>query len=165
MTGSDRRHERPASERSNAPDNQSTQEQPGHSCCAPSRAEHSAAAPARAFSARGAHRTEQVRLPGGAFRMGDSTGDRNPLDGEAPVHEVLLDAFEIDATSVTNADFAQFVDATGYATEDWPLESGRCRPEDSRRSGAHHRPRGKGGPCPVGSCSCATRQPRWGPAD
>src|SRR5262245_15175307 len=23
----------------------------------------------------------------------------------------------------------------------------------------------KRAPCPVGSCSCATRQPRWGPAD
>ena len=117
MTGNDRRHEPPASERSNAPDNHSMQEQPRHSCCAPSRPEHSAVTPARASSARGAHRTEQVRLPGGAFRMGDSTGDRNALDGEAPVHEVLLEAFEIDATSVTNADFAQLVDATGYATE------------------------------------------------
>ncbi len=38
-------------------------------------------------------------------------------DGEGPVHEVELDAFSIDATSVTNDDFAGFVAATGYRTE------------------------------------------------
>jgi len=31
---------------------------------------------------------------------------------------------------------------------DWPRKSGGCRPEDSRRPGAHHRPRGKGGALP-----------------
>ena len=49
--------------------------------------------------------------------MGDSSGDRNAADGEVPLHEVTLDAFEIDATTVTNADFAHFVDETGYRTE------------------------------------------------
>ncbi len=49
--------------------------------------------------------------------MGDSSGDRNPGAGEVPLHEVTLGSFTIDATSVTNDDFARFVDATGYATE------------------------------------------------
>lgn len=49
--------------------------------------------------------------------MGDSNGDGNPGDGEAPVHEVFVPAFEIDATCVTNEQFAQFVDDTGYQTE------------------------------------------------
>ena len=49
--------------------------------------------------------------------MGDSSGDNNPGDGEQPIHEVTLDAFDIDATSVTNDDFARFVADTGYATE------------------------------------------------
>lgn len=49
--------------------------------------------------------------------MGDSYGDGNRPDGERPVHEVTVDGFSIDATSVTNADFARFIDATGYATE------------------------------------------------
>src|SRR5436190_23999202 len=31
---------------------------------------------------------------------------------------------------------------------DWPRKSGGCRPEDNRRPGAHHRPRGKGGALP-----------------
>ena len=34
-----------------------------------------------------------------------------------PQHPVTLENFSIDATSVTNDDFARFVDATGYLTE------------------------------------------------
>lgn len=49
--------------------------------------------------------------------MGDGFGDGNPADGETPVHEVRLAPLTIDATSVTNTDFAQFVDATGFVTE------------------------------------------------
>jgi len=49
--------------------------------------------------------------------MGDSYGDGNPGDGETPVHEVHLPEYSIDATSVTNAAFAEFVDDTGYRTE------------------------------------------------
>ena len=49
--------------------------------------------------------------------MGDARGDGLAEDGELPLHEVRLAAFEIDATSVTNADFARFVDATGYVTD------------------------------------------------
>ena len=49
--------------------------------------------------------------------MGDSRGDRNRGDGEVPVHAVQVRGFSIDATTVTNADFARFVDATGYRTD------------------------------------------------
>jgi formylglycine-generating enzyme required for sulfatase activity len=49
--------------------------------------------------------------------MGDAHDDGKQGDGESPVHPVSLSAFEIDATSVTNDDFAVFVDATGYRTE------------------------------------------------
>jgi sulfatase modifying factor 1 len=63
------------------------------------------------------HRIEQASIPAGTFVMGDSSGDRNAADGELPLHEVTLDAFQIDATSVTNDDFARFVTATGYRTE------------------------------------------------
>ncbi|MDX3005498.1 formylglycine-generating enzyme family protein [Kribbella solani] len=49
--------------------------------------------------------------------MGNPNGDENGGDGELPVHEVELGGFRIDATSVTNADFARFVDATEYKTE------------------------------------------------
>jgi formylglycine-generating enzyme required for sulfatase activity len=50
------------------------------------------------------HHVEQVRVPAGAFTMGDSSGDRNAVDGEVPLHDVTVDAFEIAATTVTNAD-------------------------------------------------------------
>lgn len=66
---------------------------------------------------RGVHSIAQVMVPTGTFAMGDSSGDRNPADGEVPVHPVRVGGFSIDATAVTNADFARFVDATGYVTE------------------------------------------------
>ncbi|OLT10590.1 sulfatase modifying factor 1 (C-alpha-formyglycine- generating enzyme 1) [Actinomadura sp. CNU-125] len=49
--------------------------------------------------------------------MGDHSGDGDPSDGETPVHEVRVDPFTIDATTVTNTAFAAFVDATGYVTD------------------------------------------------
>lgn len=49
--------------------------------------------------------------------MGDPFGDGDPVDGEAPVHQVHLPAYRIDATAVSNADFARFVKATGHITD------------------------------------------------
>lgn len=69
------------------------------------------------LSAPGRHAIEQAWVPAGAFMMGDSSGDRNRSDGETPRHKVSLSAFEIDATTVTNTDFARFVEDTGYETE------------------------------------------------
>nr|WP_195907878.1 formylglycine-generating enzyme family protein [Microbacterium gorillae] len=63
------------------------------------------------------HTIEQVEIPAGSFMMGDSSGDANVGDGETPRHEVTLAGFRMDATPVTNADFARFVGATGYHTE------------------------------------------------
>lgn len=80
-----------------------------------------------------AERTERVAratatgsmaaIPGGTFRMGDGTGTGFTADGEGPVREVTVDPFLIGATAVTNAEFAAFVQATGFVTEaerfDW----------------------------------------------
>ncbi len=63
------------------------------------------------------HGIEQVHVPARTFLMGDGHGDGRRGDGERPVHPVFLDAFQIDATSVTNENFARFVAATGYLTE------------------------------------------------
>lgn len=49
--------------------------------------------------------------------MGDHHGDGRPEDGETPVHVVRVSSFEIDATCVTNDDFAAFVADTDYRTE------------------------------------------------
>ena len=53
-----------------------------------------------------------VRIPGGHFQMGRNDG---PED-ERPRHQITLDAFWMDKTEVTNAQFAKFVKATGYKT-------------------------------------------------
>jgi formylglycine-generating enzyme len=58
-----------------------------------------------------------VDIPAATFRMGDSSVWAYPGDGEEPVHEVELDAFRIDRFAVTNAEFAGFVDATGWRTD------------------------------------------------
>ncbi|MGC1275639.1 MAG: formylglycine-generating enzyme family protein [Planctomycetaceae bacterium] len=56
-----------------------------------------------------------VWIPGGSFQMGNSDPAANQQD-EAPVHDVTLDGFWMDATEVTNRQFQEFVDATGYVT-------------------------------------------------
>jgi len=53
-----------------------------------------------------------VEIPAGPFIMGTDSGDPN----EAPAHEVDLPAFMMDKFEVTNADFAVFVEVTGYET-------------------------------------------------
>jgi sulfatase modifying factor 1 len=53
-----------------------------------------------------------VWIPGGTFQMGSASG---PADCR-PIHAVTVDGFWMDATEVTNAEFQQFVDATGYVT-------------------------------------------------
>ncbi|MFV0374100.1 formylglycine-generating enzyme family protein [Microbacterium sp.] len=65
----------------------------------------------------GQHTLAQAQIPAGRFVMGDAAGDRNPGDGEVPLHEVEVPAFTIDETTVTNEAFAAFVDATDYRTE------------------------------------------------
>ena len=63
-------------------------------------------------------------IPGGTFRMGRNDG----MPSERPEHEVTVDAFKMDRTEVTNAEFYQFVEATGHKPlpADWvngkPLE-------------------------------------------
>ena len=71
---------------------------------------------ASSVSTSGFHGIQQVTVPAGSFLMGDSSGDRNPGDGELPLHEVSLGSFSIDATTVTNDAFAAFIDAAGYLT-------------------------------------------------
>jgi len=55
---------------------------------------------------------EMVAIPGGELMMGNDGGDPD----EAPAHAVSVVPFEIDKTEVTNAEFAAFVEATGYKT-------------------------------------------------
>jgi formylglycine-generating enzyme required for sulfatase activity len=50
-------------------------------------------------------------VPGGTFWMGD-----NDFPDARPVHQVSVDGFWMDKTEVTNAQFARFIQATGYVT-------------------------------------------------
>jgi sulfatase modifying factor 1 len=53
-----------------------------------------------------------VWVPGGRFWMGSA---EDP-EGNAPLHQVAVSGFWMDKTEVTNAQFEQFVKATGYKT-------------------------------------------------
>ncbi|NMR19036.1 formylglycine-generating enzyme family protein [Cellulomonas fimi] len=93
---------------------------PYGACCTPARSStDSEAVPPgdRHPTSRAKHAIGQVRVPAGEFWMGDHHGDGMAADGEVPVHRVDLQTFTIDATTVTNAAFAGFVEDTGYVTE------------------------------------------------
>ncbi len=51
-----------------------------------------------------------LRIPEGWFLMGSETGQ----DNERPVHRVWVDAFELAACQVTNADYRRFLEATKH---------------------------------------------------
>ena len=53
-------------------------------------------------------------IPGGEFTMGTDS-DRSYVN-ERPAHRVKVSPFYLDVNPVTNAEFAEFVDATGYLT-------------------------------------------------
>jgi formylglycine-generating enzyme len=66
--------------------------------------------------------TGMVWIPGGEFSMG-SHAESESLCGlpgvtrdALPVHRVFVDGFWMDATELTNEEFARFVKATGYVT-------------------------------------------------
>ena len=77
-------------------------------------------------------------IPGGEFTMGSE--GQYALRNEGPAHAVRVRAFFMDAHAVTNAQFAAFVEATGYVTMaeravDWEemraqLPPGTPRPSD-----------------------------------
>ena len=58
---------------------------------------------------------DMVLIPAGEFLMGSPEGE-GAYD-ERPQHKVYLDAYYIDKYEVTNAQFKEFVEATGYVTD------------------------------------------------
>jgi sulfatase modifying factor 1 len=77
-------------------------------------------------------------IPGGLFMMGSN--NPNAFRDEFPRHKVILSGFWMDKTLVTNDEFRQFVEATGYVTTaekkpDWnelkkQLPPGTQKPDD-----------------------------------
>jgi formylglycine-generating enzyme len=80
-----------------------------------------------------------VKIPQGDFMMGASDDEGRP--DEYPQHKVRVNAFWMDITEVTNAQFREFVEATGYITTaeikpDWEelkkqLLPGTAKPDES----------------------------------
>jgi len=59
---------------------------------------------------------DAVDVPGGTAWLGTKTACM-PDDGETPLRKKQVKPFRMAPTTVTNADFARFVDETGYVTE------------------------------------------------
>ncbi|KTC89290.1 SUMF1/EgtB/PvdO family nonheme iron enzyme [Legionella cincinnatiensis] len=58
--------------------------------------------------------SDMAWIPGGDFIMGSNSSMANR--NEQPAHKVHVNGFWMDKTDVTNAQFALFVEGTGYVT-------------------------------------------------
>jgi sulfatase modifying factor 1 len=73
-------------------------------------------------SVRGTAPPGMVWIPGGEFSMGSAIEDESlcSMPGmtrdASPIHRVYVDGFWMDATELTNGEFARFVAATSYVT-------------------------------------------------
>jgi formylglycine-generating enzyme required for sulfatase activity len=82
-----------------------------------------------------------VWIPGGEFVQGAVPKDKMAMMHEKPAHKVVLSGFFMDIHEVTNAQFARFVEETGYISVaereiDWEemkkqLPQGTPKPHDS----------------------------------
>jgi len=83
-----------------------------------------------------------VLVPAGPFLMGSTDADSAADSDEKPQHEVYLDAYYIDKTEVTNAEFCRFLNEQGNQEEGgvtWlEIDSGDCLIE---RSGSQFVPK------------------------
>lgn len=80
-------------------------------------------------------------IPGGEFVQGAVPQDKMAMMHEKPAHKVALNGFFMDVHEVTNAQFARFIEETGYITVaereiDWEemkkqLPQGTPKPHDS----------------------------------
>ena len=91
-------------------------EQEHQACCSPSRTALATSHTAESAQVPVPRHADLVALDGGWFRMGSEDAYAYPEDGEGPVRSVRVDPFRIAARTVSNRDFAAFVDATGHIT-------------------------------------------------
>ncbi|KAA0018971.1 formylglycine-generating enzyme family protein [Antrihabitans cavernicola] len=83
-------------------------------CCTPARAEGES--PEQREVRCGGSATT-LPIAGGRFLMGSADPEAYPEDREGPVRQVDVEPFEIGATTVTVAEFAEFVGVTRYVTD------------------------------------------------
>jgi formylglycine-generating enzyme len=87
------------------------------SCCSPQRPENSTLSASHEYLQTDKFVDSNfVTIPAGEFLMG-SDDTFYPTDGEGPGRSVWVDEFKISQFSVTNSEFAAFIDSTGYQTE------------------------------------------------
>lgn len=60
---------------------------------------------------------EMILIKSGTYKIGTDNNEGHPLDNERTLVNVTVDDFLIDATTVTNKDFNQFILETGYVTD------------------------------------------------
>lgn len=83
-----------------------------------------------------------VWIPGGTYMRGEARklqGARTEYPEEQPVHRVTVDGYWLDATEVTNRQFAEFIKATGYQTQaekGWDPRDFPNAPADQLKGGA-----------------------------
>ena len=135
-----------------------------------------------------------VLLAGGSFLIGSDDPWVYPSDGEGPVREVSVDPFRVDRCAVSNEEFSEFAEATGYATEaerfgwsfvfegllpdDFPptqsvvqapwwrkVEGADWRHPEGPQSSVDERGRPSGRACLVGRCAGLLLLGRHAPAD
>lgn len=62
-------------------------------------------------------KSNMTYIAGGSFLMGTEDSEGFYGDGESPIHSIEISPFYIDICAVTNQQFMQFVEETGYKTE------------------------------------------------
>jgi len=73
---------------------------------------------------------DTVLVPAGPFLMGSTEDDELASDDERPQHAVKLSAYRFGRYPLTNAEYARFVEADGYANPDyWTAAGWRWREE------------------------------------
>ncbi len=89
------------------------------SCCPPQRvgAPLQPAVPLRSGGGRVLRGRENAVLIKGGTALVGTARPQIPDDGENPLRKVTVKSFRIGATTVTNAEFARFIEDTGYVTE------------------------------------------------
>ena len=68
--------------------------------------------------------TGDAAVPGGSWRLGSTSSEGFIFDNEKWAHETVLAPFRIARAAVTNAAFADFIEAGGYATREFWSDDG-----------------------------------------
>lgn len=85
-------------------------------CCVPTRSGVAVSTAAVCTQTQEAEAPDAVPIPGGPGWIGTDS-PALPVDGEGPLRRVKVKPFLMDVTTVTNARFRRFVEATGYVTD------------------------------------------------